>query len=987
MARPFQFFDREAVESALLKTLEVTCCASRKGRLVFGDHEGVIRVLDASLAVEVTFRAYDSAVTHLKPVSRNVLVSIGNDARHEATIKFWDLAKRDRAGRPTALKTLETTLRGDRGVPYGVPLRLNLNPGLPIVFRGNADDESYGTGRVEVDGASLLSPVIAFDVSEALDLCVLGLSNGDICVYRGDLLYTRYPRPQFLVREPASANPVTFVGLKPGNAPGCCVLFAVYEDSIGLWRVTPKGIGPYEPLAEFGAPPECACLCEEPVAGDLAVARPDGVIFFAEDIAGQGACWAFEGVKRKVSCFRHNLLVVTDEAEPTSVGLRRVLSEPKAEACKAFTVTIYDVRNKFKVFSGGPRHAQATFPNVGWVLADGASILIITNEGGDKVSQQIWKLKEKDTQTKLDMFFKKQMYKEAINLAKSQQFDAASIAEITKKYADRLYSDGKFDEAVEQYIQTIPEAEPSYVIWKLLDAQRIYNLRRYLEALHTKKAANADHTTLLLQCYTKLGDSVSLDRFLAQPGVAFDVQTAIRVCRQAGFYANALQLATAHGDHDACLKIRIEDLQQYREALEALRRLPLRDAEAHLQRHGRTLLRHLPEETTQTITDICTAWPSGPPASPISPNTPASPVPPPPPRPRATPDKFQQCFVDAPSHLLSFLEFVIGPDGPPDDGAFLANPSIWNTLLELHLRPPVSSEPPVRNRRDPMRILRDPRPKYDPAHALMLCQSAQYQEGTAYLYAHKLTEVYGGDEAGGRSQLQDTLLNHYILAKDSAAILQLCAASGPTNPTLWLQALQYFVQTADGASDKEIRDVLTAISSGRLLHPLAVVTILARTPKTTLGAVREYLCRGLEADVETLRADERLAGEYAADTAEKRATTAALSGAATVVQTTKCAHCHSALVIPATHFLCKHSFHDRCLGESEDCLLCQPELRKIGDMTVSLSENRDNHNAFFAHLRDSTDRFSTIADYFGRDLFGGSPAPPPLEEDSDTDTD
>lgn len=38
-------------------------------------------------------------------------------------------------------------------------------------------------------------------------------------------------------------------------------------------------------------------------------------------------------------------------------------------------------------------------------------------------------------------------------------------------------------------------------------------------------------------------------------------------------------------------------------------------------------------------------------------------------------------------------------------------------------------------------------------------------------------------------------------------------------------------------------------------------------------------------------------------------------------------------------------------------------------------------------LRDSTDRFSTIADYFGRDLFGGGPAPPPLEEDSDTDTD
>ena len=41
MARPFQFFDREAVEAPLLKTLEITCSTSRKGKLVFGDHEGV----------------------------------------------------------------------------------------------------------------------------------------------------------------------------------------------------------------------------------------------------------------------------------------------------------------------------------------------------------------------------------------------------------------------------------------------------------------------------------------------------------------------------------------------------------------------------------------------------------------------------------------------------------------------------------------------------------------------------------------------------------------------------------------------------------------------------------------------------------------------------------------------------------------------------------------------------------------------------------
>lgn len=53
---------------------------------------------------------------------------------------------------------------------------------------------------------------------------------------------------------------------------------------------------------------------------------------------------------------------------------------------------------------------------------------------------------------------------------------------------------------------------------------------RYLEALHAKQAATPDHTTLLLNCYTKLNDLPALDRFVRQPTVQFDADTAIRVC-------------------------------------------------------------------------------------------------------------------------------------------------------------------------------------------------------------------------------------------------------------------------------------------------------------------------------------------------------------------------------------------------------------------------------------------------------------------------
>lgn len=49
--------------------------------------------------------------------------------------------------------------------------------------------------------------------------------------------------------------------------------------------------------------------------------------------------------------------------------------------------------------------------------------------------------------------------------------------------------------------------------------------------------------------------------------VDFDVEIAIKVCRQAS-REDALLLAKKHAKHDWYLKIQIEDLQKYKEALE-----------------------------------------------------------------------------------------------------------------------------------------------------------------------------------------------------------------------------------------------------------------------------------------------------------------------------------------------------------------------------------------------------------------------------------
>lgn len=120
---------------------------------------------------------------------------------------------------------------------------------------------------------------------------------------------------------------------------------------------------------------------------------------------------------------------------------------------------------------------------------------------------------------------------------------------------------------------------------KFLDAQRIHNLVTYLQDLHSLGLANSDHTTLLLNTYTKLKDVSRLDNFIkaesrkSTDGDAikdeppFDLETAIRVCRQAGYFEHAGYLAKKYKRHEDYLRIQVEDAGNYKDALAYVRRL------------------------------------------------------------------------------------------------------------------------------------------------------------------------------------------------------------------------------------------------------------------------------------------------------------------------------------------------------------------------------------------------------------------------------
>ena len=142
------------------------------------------------------------------------------------------------------------------------------------------------------------------------------------------------------------------------------------------------------------------------------------------------------------------------------------------------------------------------------------------------------------------------------------------------------------------------------VIRKFLDAQRLQFLTVYLEALHARHLANADHATLLLNCYTKLRDTNALDRFLRAPDVPLDVQVAMDVCRRAGCIEQAAYLAQTHGIHDIYLNIQLRDKLDPKAALAYLETLAPSDVMDYFPPCARLLLEAEPEATADLLVRV-----------------------------------------------------------------------------------------------------------------------------------------------------------------------------------------------------------------------------------------------------------------------------------------------------------------------------------------------------------------------------------------------
>eukprot|EP01130_Rhizamoeba_saxonica_P017863 TRINITY_DN8770_c0_g1_i1.p1 TRINITY_DN8770_c0_g1~~TRINITY_DN8770_c0_g1_i1.p1 ORF type:complete len:901 (+),score=162.59 TRINITY_DN8770_c0_g1_i1:12-2714(+) len=866
--KKFNFFDKQTIEEGEsdLDNIDVVCATSGRGYLVFGDVLGNVHIVDSDIRITKSFAAYYREIKLCAQVK---------------SFNYLVTVGDDQDFIAPTVKIWDMDLID----PDGYPLLYNPIE-LPTTF-----------------------PVTYLAVSPDFTQIAIGICDGTVYIITGDPVKRKWYLSRNIKILDTDVSPVTGLGFTFDDL-GNTILFVTTYDSISTFYSNRNETIEIEDIRDQtdGCISNCATITEK---GELVIGRKEGYYYYT--LNGKESCKPFNSERKLslMSTYRDYIIVVD-----------------QASNLKYNTVTLYENENQFVAYTG-PFRAQ----NITILLIEWNEIIIVSGEG------KVYKLVEKDLQAKLDILFRRHLYDLAINLAKSNQYDSGSIIDICRKFGDHLYKIGDYDKAILQYINTIvpddgedsdSKLEASYVIKKFLDAERIHNLTLYLQALHEARAAKKNHTTLLLNCYTKLKDHEKLDKFIKTPDLSFDVETAIKVCRQGNYHDHALDLAFRNKEHKWYLKILLEDLNDHMNALTYIKELDFESAKDNMKKYGKRLMSSLPVETTEFLMILCTDFRN----EAENPGTSN----------KASAEDFIHIFVNAPLHLVEFLEFVTNKG----EGTILST----NTLLELYLR-----EHEIDSNEREIKILNLLQNcEYDEGHALFLCQMNDFKPGVLFLFE--------------KLKLYNEILQYYMDSHDYGNIIISCKKYGKIDPNLWVKALTFFSETDPVQCKNEITQILKSIDDERLLPPLQIIQLLSQSPNATLGMIKPYISKHLKREQKHVSDNYQKTKRHVEEIEKNKKEIDSLTSGAKVFQHLKCERCKQSLMPPAVHFLCNHSFHSHCLGDNEhECPECEIDNATFQNRQRSLNENSRNHGEFFRQLDTSYDGFSVVAQYFGRGMF------------------
>lgn len=609
---------------------------------------------------------------------------------------------------------------------------------------------------------------------------------------------------------------------------------------------------------------------------------------------------------------------------------------------RPYTLTVIDVVNRFIVFTTQIEAVCSVFVEFG-------TCYILTN---DKL---LYHLDERDLQSKLSSLYKKNMYDTAVKIAKNNKYDAEGLSGIFKQYGDHLYGKANFAGAVEQYIKTIGFLEPSYVIRRFLDSRHTQYLTDYLQSVHKEGKASTDHTTLLLNCFTRLDRIAELKVFLEQNNKHhnFDVDVAIRVCRKSCI-VEALELAKINERHDSAVGILIA-LKLYPDAVDYIAKLSYDDAEVNLMKYGNVLMAHCPDKVIGLLKKLCTDYIVKKCDEPEQDsedndifayhNSGFMD------REKATPEDFIHLFSDS-KQIIEYIEYLI-------KNLPTCSKVIYNSLVEQYLTLWKVADEKVIYEQRLVDLIKNSSQFYDDNHVLVLCQTYEFWLGAMLIYEEK--------------KLYNLIVRHHLATKDYASLYVLCKRLGTMEPTIWLHTLNG-LKNNNQVPTTFLQEILQIIANEKLQSPLQVLGVLtAIETGPNLSSVRHYFTQIFQKEGDIMNQDEVMAEKHRSDSQALKKNIQMLNNEPVEFRGSLCDACHQPLVLPALFFLCKHSFHQECIrsySETEkDCMVCRKKNSQLQDLMHKQNETRHKNNVFKSQLDSSHEPFSVIADYYGRGLF------------------
>ncbi|KAI1091158.1 vacuolar protein sorting-associated protein 11 [Rostrohypoxylon terebratum] len=969
--KAFDFFEVGQVKlgddetRSFFENNEISSVCSGSDSLFLGSDNGYVRIIGPSWKIVRGFHAHDTGrITHMRQVEgTSLLVTVSEDLSNEPVLKVWALDKPvKKTGLPTCLSTL-----------------------------------NISNGRKQF-------PISSFTALDDLSQLAVGFANGAVTVIRGDLIHDRGTK-QRIVYE--SEEPIT--GVEFVADPKLTTLFVATTSKLLKLIISGKGQGqPPRTIEDAGC--AAGCMTVNNKTGDIIVVREDAVYYYT--VEGRGLCFANDGVTSLVSTFQDYVALISPPPVSGSGGsdnIRRRFGGTNTEALfNAARFTMVDPTLQIVA------HSESLISEVKAIFQIWGDLYILTQDG------KVNRYHEKSLQQRLELLYQRNLFPLAINLAQKSGMDLQQQNVIYRKYGDHLYQKGDYDSAMSQYIKAIDNTEPSQVIRKFLDTQRIHNLIEYLEELHERHKATADHTTLLLNCYAKLKDVDKLEKFIKSEGdLKFDLDTAITMCRQGGYFEQAAYLATKHGENDLVVDILIEDSKNYAEALDFIWHLDAETAYPCLMKYARVLLENCPSDTTKIFIDYYTGkykpkvhkvplaetqtisssgfvagattavqnltsllplpymntsavpTPTGQGSQAtvsdagaiIEPETNSEPRYNPP-----LPRTAFSSFIDHSDEFIIFLEACLKEDSLNESD----KADIYTTLFEMYLHK--ASERKGMQREEwelkAKKLIEGREVPIENSNVLLLSHLSDFRDGTILVKE--------------QSGMLSDIFRSYTSAKDTRGAIKALRKYGPEDPQLYPAALAYFTSDArilEEAGSEELANVLKKIDRDGLMAPLQVIQTLGSNAVATMGMIKPYLRETITRERREIASNRRQTNSFRKETEAKRAEIAELGVKPAVFQAQRCPGCGGLLELPAVHFLCKHSFHQRCLKQSEDgaeveCPVCAVNNAAVRAMKRSQDERADRHDLFKDALEkgDERERFKTVAQWFGQGVMGAGTA-------------